>query len=59
MQVGFVLLIASMIFIQGFFVSYAEGLLSWGIFWLGIIYLRIFHTIDYNNAYFRQKLILN
>ena len=54
-QMGFVLLIASMIFIQGFFVSYAEGLLSWGIFWVGIIYLRISHTIDYNDAHFRQN----
>ncbi len=55
MQVGFALLIALMIFIQGFFVSYAEGLLSWGILWLGIIYLRISHTIDYNDAHFRQN----
>jgi len=54
-QMGFVLLIASMIFIQGFFVSYAEGLLNWGIFWVGIIYLRIPHTIDYNDAHFRQN----
>ena len=52
---GFVLLIASMIFIQGFFVSYAEGLLSWSIFWIEIIYLRIPHTIDYNGAHFRQN----
>jgi len=37
---GFLLVIASMVFIQSFFVSYAEGLLSWGIFWLGILYLR-------------------
>lgn len=39
-QLGFILVIASMIFIQGFFVSYIEGFLSWSIFWLGILYLR-------------------
>lgn len=54
MQVGFILLIASIIFIQGFFVSYAEGLLSWSIFWLGILYLRNPY-IDNSYDNFRQN----
>jgi len=53
-QLGFILIIDSMIFIQGFFANYAEGLLSWGIFWLGILYLKNSYIND-NRDNFRQN----
>ena len=53
-QISFMLIIASMIFVQGFFVSYAEGFLTWGILWLGILYLRSSY-INNNYDNFRQN----
>lgn len=53
-QLGFILIIDSMIFIQGFFANYAEGLLSWGIFCLGILYLKNSYIND-NRDNFRQN----
>lgn len=39
-QLSCVLILAALFFMQGFFVTFAEGLLSWSVCWLAVFYLR-------------------